>query len=276
MRSNELRHGLSARRCTQRDGCFGETKNRPPIFMSQPVELGISGDSLCPVVPVRPIGLNDQAGVFKHEVRLKTSEHGSVHLEHQPTLLELVMKRLLDAGHLARELLSHTVGQHFRTGAQRCLDLRFVCRLAPHMTQATRRGAVRLSSTLYRAERLTATLAGNGNDTPCILPSVGKVAPIRAIPFGSVTTWGCAVLTAASFAYAGMARLTPGVSATGRIEGRSASRTGSRLVWHVRIIPRLNPEYAEMARRRIAGSAPMFADVAVVDELQQLSLEPAS
>lgn len=51
-------------------------------------------------MPVVPIGLDDEVGTREYKVGLEVPEHRLVHFEMKTPLLELVMQKLLNGGHL--------------------------------------------------------------------------------------------------------------------------------------------------------------------------------
>jgi hypothetical protein len=58
------------------------------------------------------------------------------------------------------------------------------------------------------------------------------------------------------------AMVAPLRSAVDRREWLVATLARFVLIRHASILPSINPEYAEMARRRITGDSPLFAEVA--------------
>jgi len=85
------------------DFLLTEAPDRPTVGGGSNSE-GIVGNHVSRLlVPIIPVGLDDQLGRFEHEVGLEASKHRLVHLEPKPTLLELIMEKTFDGGHLLRK-----------------------------------------------------------------------------------------------------------------------------------------------------------------------------
>jgi len=77
------------------DLCIAETKDSPTLGSSFSIECVIPRDLLgmCPpVMPIAAIGLHNELGILKDEVRLPPTKHSLVHLESETSLLELAIQ----------------------------------------------------------------------------------------------------------------------------------------------------------------------------------------
>ena len=97
-----------------------------PVRGCQLIKHGISYSDLSSTMPIIAVGLDDEFGGLEHEVGLEASKHSLMHLEMEPTFLELVIEREFDGCHFPRA-----------SSPQACLAyllscLRRMCAANPH------------------------------------------------------------------------------------------------------------------------------------------------
>jgi len=109
MITDESSDSTGAGRSVHVDFLFPETPYRPPIIVGHLVKSSPTFLHIGPRMPIVPVSLDDEPRVLEHEIGLKASEHGLVHLKLQAALLELGTQKALDRGHFSREGLPQPI-----------------------------------------------------------------------------------------------------------------------------------------------------------------------
>lgn len=235
----------------------------PSFGRRREIKQGIASLRAWLPMPVRAVRLNDQPRIFKHEVRLPSSEHRTVHFKVQSSPRKLRVQGRFDARHFRGEVLPESrlanLLPHLRTesasGAGRVelplpiwcpqqwrsrkprRNLHPVFGLAPRTLYAARRAAIVPLVAGHSLEWGTANWAGY--TLPPLAPSSGQITLPGAIarPLGIVprSLWCKAV--AAVEAWHLSARVTFSLTRVLCGKRRAAFQASLRSVVHVDIIP---------------------------------------
>lgn len=121
MISHESGNSSAAGSGVHLDFPFAKAPDRPAVSGGSLIKSSVPFSSFETIMPVIPVGLNDQPCLLEHEIGLEPAEHCLVHLEVKTPLPELVMQKALDGGVFGGERVTQSGLAHSLTYFRRVL-----------------------------------------------------------------------------------------------------------------------------------------------------------